>query len=47
VVDERPFAWLHNFKRLLVRYDRRPEIPAAFLALGCCLVCLRRVQRSA
>ncbi len=45
-VVERTFAWLHNFKRLLVRYDRRAEIHEAFLALGCCLVCFRRLQRS-
>ena len=45
-VVERTFAWLHHFKRLLVRYDRRAEIPEAFLALGCCLVCFRRLERS-
>jgi transposase len=45
-VVERTFAWLHHFKRLLVRYDRRAEIHEAFLALGCCLVCFRRLQRS-
>jgi transposase len=45
-VVERTFAWLHNFKRLLVRYDRRHEIHEAFLALGCCLVCFRRLQCS-
>ncbi len=45
-VVERTFAWLHHFKRLLVRYDRRHEIHEAFLALGCCLVCFRRPQRS-
>ena len=45
-VVERTFAWLHHFKRLLVRYDRRAEIHEAFLALGCCLVCFRRVARS-
>jgi len=45
-VVERTFAWLHNFKRLLVRYDRRHEIHEAFLAIGCCLVCFRRLQRS-
>ena len=45
-VVERTFAWLHNFKRLLVRYHRRAEIHAAFLALGCCLVCFRRLERS-
>ena len=43
---ERTFAWLHMFKRLLVRYDRRHEIHEAFLALGCCLVCFRRLQNS-
>jgi hypothetical protein len=26
---ERTLAWLHHFKRLLVRYDRRHEIPRA------------------
>jgi hypothetical protein len=24
---ERSFAWLHNFKRLLVRYERRADPP--------------------
>jgi len=45
-VVERTFAWLHHLKRLLVRYDRRADIHEAFLALGCCLVCFRRLQRS-
>ena len=38
------FAWLHQFKRLLVRYDRRADIHEAFLALACCLVCYRRLR---
>jgi transposase len=45
-VVERTFACLHHFKRLLVRYDRRREIHEAFLAIGCCLVCFRRLQNS-
>jgi transposase len=45
-IVERTFAWLHHFKRLLVRYDRRAEIHHAFLALGCCLVCFRRLRSS-
>jgi transposase len=45
-VVERTFAWLDQFKRLLVRYDRRHEIHQAFLAIGCCLVCFRRLQNS-
>jgi transposase len=34
-VVERTFAWLHNFHRLLVRYDRRADIREAFLGLAC------------
>jgi transposase len=45
-VVERTFAWLHHYKRLLVRYDRRHEMHEAFLALACCLVCFRRLQPS-
>jgi transposase len=45
-VVERTFAWLHQFKRLLVRYDRRAEIHEAFLAIACCLVCFRRLRNS-
>jgi len=45
-VVERTFAWLHKLKRLLVRYHRRHEIHEALLALGCCLVCFRRLQNS-
>jgi transposase len=45
-VVERTFAWLHQFKRLLVRYDRRAEMHEAFLALACCLVCFRRLPSS-
>lgn len=45
-VVERSFAWLHQFKRLLVRYDRRADIHESFLALGCCLICYRRLQNS-
>jgi len=45
-VVERTFAWLHNFKRLLVRYERRADIHHALLALGCCLVCYRRLRDS-
>jgi transposase len=45
-VVERTFAWLHHFRRLLVRYDRRAEIHEAFLAIGCCLVCYRRLTSS-
>jgi transposase len=45
-VVERTFAWLHNFKRLLVRYERRAEMQLAMPPLGCCVVCYRRLRSS-
>jgi transposase len=45
-VVERTFAWLHQRRRLLVRYDRRADIHEGFLALACCLICWRRLQSS-
>jgi transposase len=45
-VVERTFALLDQFKRLLVRYDRRDEIDEAFLALACCLVSFRGLRNS-
>jgi len=45
-VVERTFAHLHNFKRLLVRFERRAEMHAALLGLACCLVCFRRLGSS-
>jgi transposase len=45
-VVERTFSWLHQMKRLLVRYERRADIHEAFLALGCCLICFRRLNHS-
>jgi transposase len=38
-VVERTLAWLHQFRRLRTRYDRRADIHEGFLALGCSLIC--------
>jgi len=38
-VVERSFAWLHDLRRLRVRYERRAEIHEAFLKLACVLIC--------
>jgi transposase len=38
-VVERTLAWLHRFRRLTVRYERRPDVHQAFLTLGCALIC--------
>jgi hypothetical protein len=40
------FAWVHYLRRLLVRYDPRAKIHESFLAIGCCLVCHRRLTKS-
>lgn len=48
-VVERTHAWLHHFRRLRIRFERRADIHKAFLKLGCCLICwntLRRAQQS-
>jgi transposase len=44
-VVERTLAWLHRFRRLAVRYERRPDIHHAFLRLGCALISFRFVER--
>jgi transposase len=35
---ERLFAWLQNFRRLVVRYERYAENFLGMLHLGCCLI---------
>lgn len=40
-VVERTFAWLHNFRRLRTRYERRADLHEAFMLLGCAVVCQR------
>lgn len=43
-VVERTIAWLHQYRRLRVRYERRADIHEAFLAIGCSLICLKLLQ---
>ena len=40
-VVERTFAWLNQFRRPRVRYEKRADIHEAFLSLGCILICWR------
>jgi transposase len=40
---ERLFAWLQNFRRLVVRYERYAENFLGMLYLGCCLILLRHL----
>jgi transposase len=45
-VVERTFAWLHAFKRLRTRYERRADIHQALLSLACSVVCVRTLNTS-
>jgi transposase len=45
-VVERTIAWLHQFRRLRVRYERLPSIHEAFLRLGCAIICWRTLKNS-
>lgn len=40
---ERLFAWLQNFRRLVVRYERYAENFLGMLHLGCCIILLRHL----
>ena len=45
-VVERSLSWLHQFRRLRIRYERRADIHQAFLTLGCALICYRTLKNS-
>jgi transposase len=45
-VVERTHAWLHHFRRLRIRFERRADIHGAFLKLGCCLICWNTLRRA-
>ena len=40
-VVERTISWLHQFRRLRIRWDRRPEVHQAFLSLAAAVICYR------
>jgi transposase len=45
-VVERTLSWLHQFRRLRVRWERRADIHEAFLTLGCIVICHRCLNGS-
>ncbi|MDD9375086.1 IS5 family transposase [Streptomyces sp. ZAF1911] len=45
-VVERAFAWMHQFKRLRIRYEQRADLHQGLLELACSLICLRRLRTS-
>ena len=42
-VVERTFAWLHAFRRLRTRSERRADTHHAMLSLACSIICLRNL----
>ncbi|WP_302074297.1 transposase [Burkholderia glumae] len=45
-VVERTHSWLHNFRRLRTRFERRAYIHEAFLKLGCSIICWNIFRRA-
>ena len=45
-VVERTISWLHQLRRLRIRFERRADIHEAFLAIGCALICFRALGGS-
>src|SRR2546430_6282937 len=43
-IVERTFAWLGNFRHLVVRYDRSLTIYRAFFQIACFMIVLRRSE---
>lgn len=43
-VVERSFTWLHQFRRLRIRWERDPDQHLAFMHLACAIVCWRRLS---
>lgn len=45
-VVERTFAWLHQFKRLRIRYEIRADLHLGLLQPACSIIRLRRLRTS-
>jgi transposase len=45
-VVERTFAWLHQFKRLRIRWEHRADIHLSLMHLACVLICYRKLPTS-
>ena len=44
-VVERTLAWLHHFRRLRIRWERRDDIHYAFLVIGAALIAFNFIQK--
>jgi transposase len=44
-VVERTFAWLNQFRRLAIRYERHADLYRAFLVIAAAIICFRTITR--
>ena len=44
-VVERSLSWLHQYRRLRVRYEKRADIHEAFMTIGSALICWNALNR--
>jgi IS5 family transposase len=42
---ERTLAWMARFRRLAIRYERRPDIHLAFTTLAAAIICMSQIAR--
>jgi transposase len=42
-IVERTNAWIQNFRRLTIRYERRIDIYRSLVHMGCALIVLRKI----
>lgn len=43
---ERTLAWVYQFRRMRVRYERRADIHEAFLSISCIMICWHYLKPS-
>ncbi len=43
-VVERTISWLHQLRRLRIRFERRSDIHEAFVTIGCIIICSRMLE---
>lgn len=43
---ERTLGWLHNFRRLRVRFERLAVIHEAVLEIACCIICWQHLRKA-
>lgn len=44
-VVERTFAWINQFRRLAIRYERHADLYRAFLILAAAIICFKAISR--